>query len=275
MQLRYDTGTLSATQSIELETHETLPGHTAPIIFSIPRELARQQADIDQLISEMATAIDEGRDTEHIADAYEMSDACRQSVQAVATAMRELHAADRNHVWAYYIRNMIRPAVIAEEKVDRIIGNPPWLTYSQSADIIRTELREMSEKRYQIWAGGQLAPHQDIATLFYTRCAELYARPGTHIGMVMPHSTLRTGQHLRWRSGNYKPKSGRNAPSIGLNLQVHEPWDLDNVVPDFFPMPASVVFAQYIGVGQGALTRAWNRADVARRLAGRLRRHQS
>ena len=252
MQLRYDTGTLSASQSIELETHETLPGHTAPITFSIPRELARRQGDIDQLISELATTIDEGRDTEHVADAYEMSDACRQSVKDVATAMKELHAADRNHVWAYYIRNMIRPAVIAEEKVDRIIGNPPWLTYGQSADIIRQELREMSEQRYQIWAGGKLAPHQDIATLFYTRCVELYGRPGTQIGMVMPHSALRAGQHLKWRSGNYKRKGGRNAPSIGLNLRVHEPWDLDNVVPDFFPMPASVVFAQYIGVGQGA-----------------------
>ena len=43
MQLRYDTGTLSASQSIELETRETLPGHETPIIFSIPRELARQQ----------------------------------------------------------------------------------------------------------------------------------------------------------------------------------------------------------------------------------------
>ena len=141
----------------------------------------------------MATAIDEGRNAEHVADSYQMSNECRQSIKAVATAMQELHAADRNHVWAYYIRNMIRPAVIAEEKVDRIIGNPPWLTYGQSADIIRTELREMSEKRYQIWAGGKLAPHQDIATLFYTRCAELYARPGTQIGMVMPHSALRTG----------------------------------------------------------------------------------
>ena len=251
MQLRYDTGTLSATQSIELETHETLPGHTGPIIFSIPRELARQQADIDRLISEMGTAIDEGRNTEHVADSYQMSKECRQSIKAVAAAMKELHAADRNHVWAYYIRNMIRPAIIAEEKVDRIIGNPPWLTYNQSADIIRQELREMSEQRYQIWAGGKQASNQDIATLFYTRCAELYARPGTQIGMVMPHSALRAGQHLKWRSGNYKRKGGRNALSIGLNLQVHEPWDLDNVVPDFFPMPASVVFAQHIGVGQG------------------------
>ena len=252
MQLRYDTGNIFTDQTIKLETGETLPGHTSPIIFNIPKELARQQADIDQLISELATAIDEGRDAEHVADAYQMSDTSRQSVKEVAAAMKELHAANRNHVWAYYIRNMIRPAIIAEQKVDRVIGNPPWLTYGQSADIIRTELRGMSEQRYQIWAGGKLAPHQDIATLFYTRCAELYARPGTQIGMVMPHSALRAGQHLKWRGGNYKRKGGRNAPNIGLNLRVHEPWDLDNVVPDFFPMPASVVFAQYIGVGQGA-----------------------
>ncbi len=251
MQLRYDTGTLSANLSIELETRETLPGHTEPIIFSIPKELARHQTDMDQLISELATAIDEGRDTEHVADAFDMSDASRRSVLAIATSMRELHAAERNHVWAYYIRNMIRPAVIAEGKVDRIIGNPPWLTYSQSADIIRTELRDMSEKRYQIWAGGMQAPHQDIATLFYTRCAELYAKPQAKIGMVMPHSALRTGQHLKWRDGNYKRKGGRNAPSIALNFRFQEPWDLDNVVPDFFPMPASVVFSQYVGIGQG------------------------
>ena len=252
MQLLYDTGTLPASQFIRLETGETLPSHKDPIIFSIPKELARQQNTIDRLIYQLATAIDEDRDTEHIPDAYEMSDTCRQSIKATATAMRELHAANRNHVWAYYIRNMIRPAIIAEQKVDRIIGNPPWLTYGQSADIIRTELREMSEQRYQIWAGGKLAPHQDIATLFYTRCAELYAEVGATIGMVMPYSALRTGQHLKWRSGSYKRKGRRNAPSIGLDLGVQEPWDLDNIVPDFFPMPASVVFAQYIGVGRGA-----------------------
>ena len=251
LQLRYDTGDMFAEHYINLETGETLPGHATPIVFSIPKELARQQADIDRLISEMATTIDEGRDAEHVADAYQMSDECRQGVKAVAALMHELHAADRNHVWAYYIRNMIRPAVIAEEKVDRIIGNPPWLTYGQSADIIRQELRQMSEQRYQIWAGGKLAPHQDIATLFYTRCAELYAKPQAVIGMVMPHSALRTGQHLKWRSGNYRRKGDRNAPSIELNLRIREPWDLDNVVPDFFPMPASVVFAQHAGGGQG------------------------
>ena len=252
MQLRYNTGTLAAGQSITLDTGETLPGHMAPVIFSIPKELARRQADIDRIISAMAAAIDEGQDAERIADAYPMSDQCRQSLKDVAVTMRNLHAADRNHVWAYYIRNMIRPAVIAEAKVDRIIGNPPWLTYGQSADIIRAELRAMSESRYQIWAGGKLAPHQDIATLFYTRCADLYAKPGAQIGMVLPHSVLRAGQHLKWRGGAYRPKGQRSAAGIGLNFRIREPWDLDNVIPDFFPMPASVVFAECRGAGPGA-----------------------
>ena len=279
MQLRYDTGNIFTDQTIELETGETLPGHETPIIFSIPRELARQQTAIDRLISELATAIDEGRDTEHIADTSEMSDECRQSIKAVATAMQELHVANRNHVWAYYIRNMIRPAIIAEQKVDRIIGNPPWLTYGQSADIIRTELREMSEKRYQIWAGGRNSANQDIATLFYTRCAELYAQVGTVIGMVMPHSALRAAQHLKWRSGRYKRKGGRNTPSIGLNLRVHEPWDLDNVAPDFFPMPASVVFTEYTASEAGTplapgTVQAW-RGDWQKNYAGISRKSEA
>ena len=251
MQLRYDPNPMDTSTAILLDTRETLEGHDTPITFTIPMELARQQADIDQLISTMATAIDQGRDAQQVADAYEMSDQCRQSMKTVAAQMKELHVADRNHVWAYYIRNMIRPAVISEQKVDRIIGNPPWLTYGQSADIIREELRGMSEKRYQIWAGGKLAPHQDIATLFYTRCAELYAKVNAVIGMVLPHSALRSGQHLKWRSGHYRQRIRRNAPSVSLNLRIHEPWDLDNVVPDFFPMPASVAFAQFTGVGQG------------------------
>ena len=251
MQLRYDPNPMDTSTAILLDTRETLSGHERPITFTIPMELARRQADIDQLISAMATAIDQGQDAQHVTDAYEMSDQCRQSIKTVAAQMKELHAADRNHVWAYYIRNMIRPAVIAEQKVDRIIGNPPWLTYGQSADIIREELRGMSEKRYQIWAGGKLAPHQDIATLFYTRCAELYAKVNAVIGMVLPHSALRSGQHLKWRSGHYRQRIRRNAPSVSLNLRIHEPWDLDNVVPDFFPMPASVVFAEFPGVGQG------------------------
>ena len=87
MQLRYDTGTLTASQSIELESRETLPGQLGPITFSIPKELARQQTEIDQLISEMAAAIDEGLDPEGVADKYQMTDECRGCLTAMLSIL--------------------------------------------------------------------------------------------------------------------------------------------------------------------------------------------
>ena len=240
LQLRYDTGSLYVLDNIELATGETLSGRNEPVTFRIPRTLARRQADIDWIITAMAAAVDDGRDAARVADRLVLDEHDRQSLQDVAAAMRDLHLEGRNHVWAYYIRNMIRPAIIAEKKVDCIVGNPPWLTYSQSADIIRQELRAMSE-RYRIWTGGRQAPHQDVATLFHVRCAELYAKPGTVIGMVMPHSVLRSGQHLKWRRGLY---TTQEAGAFNLNLQVYAPWDLYHVEPNLFPMPASVVFAE-------------------------------
>ena len=153
MQLRYDTGNLSAAQTIELRTGEVLPGKKNEVIFSIPKAFANQQADIDRLITEIATALDDRRDAIQIIDHYDMGERDRKAIKNVAAQMTALHGAGKNHVWAYYIRNMIRPAVIAESKVDCIVGNPPWLTYAQSVDIMHDELRSMSEKRYQIWAG--------------------------------------------------------------------------------------------------------------------------
>ncbi|MDE0131926.1 MAG: hypothetical protein OXQ32_06660 [bacterium] len=116
------------------------------------------------------------------------------------------------------------------------------------------------------------APHQDIATLFYTRCAELYANPPALIGMVMPYSVLRSGHHLKWRRGEYSGTGKDHGPVFGLDLRVYEPWDLDNVVPDFFRMPASVVFAQKVATGEGtalapATVQVW-RGDWEKDFAG-------
>ena len=103
----------------------------------------------------------------------------------------------------------MRPFAIADAKVDCVVGNPPWLTYSRTSAIVRQELRDMSERRYQIWVGGRQAPHQDIAALFFCRVAELYLQRDGVIGMVLPHSTLRSGQHHKFRRGSLRGKANR------------------------------------------------------------------
>ena len=172
--------------------------------------------------------------------------------------MEQLHSEGRNHIWAYYTRNLVRPVAIAQSKVDVIVGNPPWLIYRNTASTLRDELERQSRDLYNIWAGGKYAAVQDIAGLFYARCTDLYLKDGGHIGMVMPHSALQTGQYTKWRTGSWW--AGRGGRVLTVDFSQKTAWDLERLEPNnFFPVPASVVFAQRTGLGANA-----------RRLAGEV-----
>ena len=251
LQLRYDNSRLIAQSYVELRTGETIEGETGEIIFQAPLKLARQADRFDAFILAAADAIEKGDDPRRVLDEYEIEDADRPPLEVTIAHMKALHAAGRDHVWAYYLRNMTRPAVIANRKVDVIIGNPPWLAYNQSAGVIREELRALSQDLYGIWAGGRYAPHQDVSTLFFCRVMDLYLKPGGRIGMVMPHSALRSGQHLKWRLGYYEAKRRRSAEgrrAISADFGDKRPWDLKNLTPnDFFPITSGVAFARFSG----------------------------
>ena len=253
MQLRYDNSTLEGQGYITLDSRETLASQPGNIRFQIPLSLAQQTDKFDNLMMEISRAIERGDDTTRVLDNFGITDNSeRAPMETTIANMQALHEDNRNHVWAYYLRNMARPMVIAEGKVDAIIGNPPWLTYNQSADIIREELKSLSQSRYQIWAGGPNSPHQDLATLFYTRSAELYLKDNGKIGMVLPHSVLRTGHHLKFRGGYYEskrpPRSRAPKQAMSLDFTVKAPWDLDYLEPgNFFPIASCVVFARMPG----------------------------
>ena len=253
LQLRYDNSRLIGQRYIELRTGEILEGQTNEVVFQVPLDLARQVYRFDNLMLSIANAIDRDDETDRVLDEHGITeDSERGPLETTITNMKALHAAGRNHVWAYYLRNMTRPAVISEQKVDAIIGNPPWLTYNQSANIIRDELKSISQNLYQIWAGGKNSANQDVATLFYCRVMELYLKQGGNIGMVLPHSALRSGQHLKWRSGYYEaknpPRSGEGKRAISADFTIKNPWDLSVLEPkDFFPIAGCVVFASFGG----------------------------
>lgn len=258
LQLRYDHNNLDCHGYITLQTTERLPGESCPVEFQIPMSLARQPDKFDLLMLDLAQALDRNADLERVFDHHQIAAGSeRDTLRQTAAQMRKLHAADRNHIWAYYLRNMVRPAVIAEQKVDAIVSNPPWLTYSNSADIIREELRKLSEETYGIWAGGRQAPHQDVATLFFCRTIDLYLKAEGKIGMVLPHSALRSGQHLKWRGGYWEAQNRDNKCAISVDFHAKTPWDLNNLSPNtFFPVPSSVVFAQSKGKSSAAKEQA-------------------
>ena len=105
--------------------------------------------------------------------------------------MQRLHTEGRNHIWAYYTRNLVRPVALSRSKVDVVVGNPPWLIYRNTASTLRTELERQSKDLYGIWVGGRHANHQDISSLFFARCVDLYLKDSGVIGMVMPTAPFR------------------------------------------------------------------------------------
>src|SRR5262249_3541435 len=61
----------------------------------------------------------------------------------------DLHDEGRDHIWSYYVRNLARPWWLAlpQNRVDRLIGNPPWLAFRFMTAKMQATFREYSDER--------------------------------------------------------------------------------------------------------------------------------
>lgn len=142
----------------------------------------------------------------------------------------------RNHIWGYYVRNLIRPLWLAEEenRVDVLIGNPPWLRYSKMTPAMQKNYQALAKPR-NLLSGALGAAARDLSTLFVVRAVELYLRRGGSFAFVMPHGVLTRKPHTGFRSGKWCHTTGD-----GLFVQFGAPWDLSKATTGF-PMTSCVV----------------------------------
>ena len=199
-------------------------------------------------MGDVAQAIERGNNPYLALDDHNIVNSTeRETLTETIATMQRLHSEGRNHIWAYYTRNLVRPVALSRSKVDVIVGNPPWLNYNKAVSTLRTELERQSKNVYGIWAGGKYATHQDVAGLFYARSVDLYLKDGGVIGMVMPHSALQAGHYAKWRRGSWA--AARGLSTLSVDFSYKSPWDLEKLKPNtFFPVPASVAFAKRLGV---------------------------
>ncbi|MDX1115864.1 N-6 DNA methylase (plasmid) [Sinorhizobium meliloti] len=207
----------------------------------------------------------------------------RAVVEGTFRTMCRLHDEGRDHIWGYYVRNLARPMWLAREanRVDVLVGNPPWLAYRNMTDDMQLAFRRMSEAR-GLWAGGELATQQDLAGLFAVRACELYLRNGGSFGLVLPNTAIDRDHYAGFRSGRF------GDATVGMAIAFSSPWDLRRIRPHFFPRASSVVFGvradgrprsmpeeAEIWTGRLPAPNAhWEQASIALvRTGGRLRRN--
>jgi SAM-dependent methyltransferase len=161
----------------------------------------------------------------------------QKTVEETFAIMCRLHDEGRDHVWGYYVRNLARPSWLArdENRVDRLVGNPPWLAYRFMTPEMQRTFRMLSEER-GLWAGAAVATHQDLSGLFAVRAIEMYLRPGGRFAFVLPFAALSRRQFAGFRKATYGSPSGETAVSF------ETPWDLHSVKPNLFRVPPAVVF---------------------------------
>ncbi|WP_173079163.1 SEFIR domain-containing protein [Phytohabitans rumicis] len=219
-----------------------------------PDRLVDDATRFDQLVTEMADRATTRRrnsrppSLQATFERFGVDDEDQPVLTKTFKKMCQLHDQNRDHIWAYYVRNLARPLWLSRprNRVHVLVGNPPWLAYRYMTRRQQASFRAMSSQR-GLWAGATLATNQDLSVLFVTRCIELYLRTDGHFGYVMPLATLSRHQYAGFRTGKYL------AGAEFVEVAFDRPWDLHKVKPSFFPVPASVVFGRRPSSGIGAV----------------------
>ena len=149
--------------------------------------------------------------------------------------LKQLHEDKRDHVWSYYVRNVARPAWLSREenRVDALVGNPPWLSYRHMTKQMQKEFKALARAR-DFWHRENTATHQDLAGLFVAKAVERYLKTGGRLAFVVPNSVIDRDYWGGFRRGAFE----------GAGVRFGIPWDLRRVRPHMFPRGSAVIFGE-------------------------------
>ncbi len=167
------------------------------------------------------------------------SEADRKTVVAAFRRFQNYMRTGRNHVWMWYIENLVQPLRLGANPMTRLIGNPPWVVYGKMTSERQDKLRKHAIDR-NVWAPAKNAPNNDLAATFVVTCVDEYLAPGGRFGFVMPYATLRGGQWEPFRTGEWSSLSSDSTTKADLSRPA---WDMSKINEPPFPhVHSSVVF---------------------------------
>ena len=103
LQLRFRTGDMFAEHNVSIQVGDD---RNTELVF--PVSLVERANDFDLLMNQIAEAIETGDDPRLALDDNGITDPDeRRTLETTISAMERLHTEGRNHIWAYYTRNLV------------------------------------------------------------------------------------------------------------------------------------------------------------------------
>lgn len=243
VQWRRESDDLFSSGDLVIETDDRKQLFETELRF--PEELLDDPTRFNQLVESMtklASSRKPGSTPPKLSGVYQryaVSPNAQKVLDNTFQTLCDLHDEGRDHIWSYYVRNLARPWWLAREpnRVDALVGNPPWLAYRYMTEAMQKSFRAYSDER-GLWQGAKVATHQDLSGLFLVRAVERYLKVGGRFAFVMPNAAVDRGQFSGLRTGTYKRADAKNPVSIAFTPA----WDLRRIRPHFFPRGAAVLF---------------------------------
>ena len=112
LQLRFRTGDLFAAQQVTIQVEDE-----SNSTLTFPVSLVDRADTFDSLMSQVAADIERGDDPLLALDDHGIRDNHeRQTLTQTIATLQRLHREGRNHIWAYYTRNLVRPVALSRTK---------------------------------------------------------------------------------------------------------------------------------------------------------------
>jgi len=144
----------------------------------------------------------------------------------------DLIKTESDSIWTHILRNMYKPISIFNNKVDVLIGNPPWLGLNKMKSRNYQKYLKEQSKYYKISEGMKRSERSglNLAPLFFCQCIDQYLKDKGKIAFVMPHSVIEPSQHKNFLKFKKIP------------VKLTEIYDLEKVKPLFRTIACVLVF---------------------------------
>ncbi|MFX1327720.1 MAG: N-6 DNA methylase [Promethearchaeota archaeon] len=122
----------------------------------------------------------------------------RKNLHYLIKYITDLHQEKRNHIWLFLLYNSIGSRLI-RNKVDLIIGNPPWVVlHSIFSKEYKEEIKNLA-KNLDIMMGGKNASNTEMSSIFFCRCRDLYLKNKGQIFFAVTTGIMSGDQHSKFR----------------------------------------------------------------------------
>ena len=172
-------------------------------LFSVPYDLANR----DDMAKRLRLLVDSARNNRVMPKGVVagLNKAAAKSLRHTHNVLTDIIEKYGNGIWIWYISNGIAPHALHRRKINRIVANPPWLTYNEiQVDERKHEVREKAEE-LDLWVGGKSASSFDIASLFVAETRKLYLadKKKNRAAFVLNHAATRTKTWGKFRAKGY------------------------------------------------------------------------